>query len=85
MGAGVMQPQLYSLAGKELKMTEQPVSPEPKYTLELTDNDKIALVNIINQTTFKGQDVEYVSELKVRVSEAPLSANKAPSKQGDPK
>jgi hypothetical protein len=65
-------------------MTEPtPVSDENNiYVLEMSENDKIALLNIINQTTFKGGDVKYVSELIDRVSNAPLSAHKAPSKQG---
>jgi hypothetical protein len=54
----------------------------PQYELLLTDDDKVALINIINSTTFKGQDVEYVSQLKVRVADAPLRAPVTPSDKG---
>lgn len=52
------------------------------YNFLMTDDDKIALLNIINMTTFKGQDVEYVAALKVRVSEAPLHATTPPPAEG---
>jgi hypothetical protein len=58
---------------------------QPEYELILTEDDKIAMLNIINSTTFKGQDVEYVSQLKVRVSEAPLRAPVTPPNQGGQK
>lgn len=53
-----------------------------EYELIITDSDKIALLNIINQTTFKGADVKYVSDLIDRVNEAPLRANKGHQDEG---
>ena len=51
------------------------------YNLVLSDDDKTALLNIINMTTFKGQDVEYVASIKERILNAPLltGVNPAPN------
>lgn len=68
-----------------MKMAEEKevAPPAPQYyTLELSDNDKIAILNIINQTTFKGADCTYVVGLIDRVSNAPLSANNPPPNSG---
>jgi hypothetical protein len=45
------------------------------YQLLLTQEDKTAILNIINMTSFKGQDVEYVSNLKERIVRAPTVAS----------
>jgi hypothetical protein len=49
----------------------EPVKPTIIYKLLLTEDDKTALLNIINTTTFKGQDALYVSSLIDRISMAP--------------
>jgi hypothetical protein len=52
------------------------------YKLLLTEEDKFALLNIVNTTTFKGQDALYVSSLIDRITQAPPEPNKAPSSEG---
>jgi hypothetical protein len=45
--------------------------PVKNYQLILTEEDKTALVNIIELQTFKGSDVEYVADIKKRIQDAP--------------
>jgi hypothetical protein len=55
-----------------------------EYELIITEDDKNALLNIINLTTFKGSDASYVTDLIERVSNAPLRQPEAPSEAGGP-
>jgi hypothetical protein len=57
-----------------------------EYELIMTEDDRAALLNIINLTTFKGSDASYVTDLLNRVTNAPLRQPEAPPiPEGDKK
>lgn len=38
--------------------------------LDITEKDRQALLEIINNSAFKGQNIEYVAELKKKIQDA---------------
>jgi hypothetical protein len=46
------------------------------YVLEISEEDKNALLNVINMANIKGADAEYIIDLKKRIANAPIKQEK---------